>query len=154
MMAQPDIGSWLGSRSTRQSVKRLRERGAHVRITEETRAAMASGSWVDATGIHVVELFAMLFARVYGVPCSELQGQARFSAAHMADDLADECFDGDVGALVLYVVWVWERERGREQWRRTHGRTGGVLNWRWVLRTGQTLNEYRLAAARAGWVGS
>ena len=142
------IEDWLGSRSARQSAKRLREHDAREAVVLKTRAMMASGDWRDAGGIHVVELFGLLFAMVYGVACSELSGSARFYAAHAADDMVDQCFDGDVGAAVVYVRWAWEREAGREQWRRQHGRAGGMLSWRWVLRAGQTLDEYRLAQAR------
>ena len=137
------IDDFLKGRNAGRSAKRLQEREVRDRLRAEVKVMMVSGEWSGAKYLHVAVLFGILFEKVYRVPCSELEGQGRFYAAHAAEDLCEQYFEGNKGALVAYVRWAWEREA--EQQRRRPGR---LLNWRWVLNPGFTLDDYAAACAR------
>jgi hypothetical protein len=147
-MSQPAplMDAWLAG--NQRGAKRLREAAVVDGQRHECAEMMRSGDWSAAGPAHLVALFAMLFERVYGVPCGEVAGPARFYAAKMVGGLLRDEFGGDPGAVAAYLRWAWEQEAGRERWRREHHRDGGHLSYRWVLQAGRTLDEYRLSLAR------
>src|ERR1039458_6504430 len=143
-----NMSAFLGKRDPKVAAKRLKENEAWFRTRDEVTGMMGSGDWSAAEGRHLAGLHVVLFESVYGVKCSELAGPGRHYAAQKAEELLELRFDGDVGAMVAYVRWVWEREVSREKWRREYGKDGGCLSYRWLFGEGKTLDEYTLACAR------
>jgi hypothetical protein len=142
------IEAFLGNRTGQASAKRLRDREDWTALRGEVERMMRSGEWDEAEPRHFAGLHAVLFEKVYGVQCSEMQGPGRFQAAKMAAQLLVDQFAEDPARLVHYVRWAWEREAGREKWRRDNARDGGSMSFRWVLQEGRTLDDYRIFAAR------
>lgn len=95
------------------------------------REALRTGDWSRATPLTFVVLYELRFAEVYG-QAPALTARERQLAAYRAAALlrdAEHGFADDLGEMAAFVIWVWKREREREQYRREHKSAGGVVGW-------------------------
>lgn len=103
---------------------------ARARQLDEEADEMRRGrDWSEAGPGHLVSLWAWCHRAVYGVEAST-SPRERASAHALAKKLISDRFSGDARAAVAFVRWCWEREKGREKWRREQGKSGSVLGWR------------------------
>lgn len=121
---------------------------AFAKLLEEVADMLARGAWEGAQGRHFVALFAELHFRVYGLACDELGPKERVYATKLANDMLAKDFAGDPRAMAEFVAWLWSREKGREEWRREHGRGGGRISWRTQFATRAVLTDFRLEKER------
>lgn len=112
----------------------------------ETEGMVASGEWDDCGARHLVALYAILHRKIYGIE-SEMTSTDRYQATMLAGNFAKRHFGGEHVEVAEYMRWIWNREAGREKWRRENSREGGHLGVRLVFSAG-CVTEYRLAMAR------
>ena len=128
---------------TAQVSKRSRDR-----FITETEARMVAGSWDGAKAGHIVALYAIMHAKVYGVGPAELDdGKAYLHACARVTHVIEREFSGSIECMIGFMRWSWRREMEREKWRRDQGRDGGRIQWRWQFGP-QMLTDYRIARAR------
>ena len=125
---------------------------ARERARAQARAMMASDEtpspWLEATPVHFVALYELLYAVVYGEMPIDLEDSKPYArAATEAAECLRVHFGGDQMAMLNYVRWSWKREEERETWRRENQRSGGRIGWRLQFR-GPMLADYRLDQAR------
>ncbi len=127
MHAYQSTEEWLGTREENKGrAKTLTiTDSAMRRARAQTEAMLQSGDWGPALGRHFVSLFMMLHEKVYGVEALEMDSRACFQAAGMAAKLQKDHFEGDPGATARFIIWVWEKERADEKWRRENRRDPG-----------------------------
>lgn len=135
------------SRSPRREGPPRRSKDQIARARAQMEAMAQSGDWGDASGTHLVALYAWLHAQVYGVENAELDGKQWGLAALAAGRMVSNHFAGDWGAAVVFMRWAWKREQGRETWRRENGKPGGRIGWRLQF-GGSLVTDYRVDAAR------
>jgi len=132
------------------------ERAKPHRLSAEAKLAAAradmkrmaeSGEWDGAGGLHLVVLYEFLHREVYGVEALELDAKTRRMATSAAKSLTEKFFGGDYGATVSFMRWAWQREQGREEWRRANGREGGRLGWPLQF-SARLVSDYRLDGER------
>jgi hypothetical protein len=110
--------------------------------------ALDTGDWTGARPKHFVRLYGMLHRRVYGVEARELRNSLTMRAAtRFATMQFQNEFNSDPVEMADFMRWCWERELGREEWRRRNGRSGGRIEWR--LQFGPSLvTDWRIDVAR------
>jgi hypothetical protein len=145
-----NTGEFLGGRGTKKPRAKTLPPSVMAKSRSMVLSMMRTGDWSGANGRDYVALFQILHERVYGVPASELDSHGCFFAAGMAAQLVDRQFGGDPGAMVQYMRWVWEREVGREKWRRENPdqSRGGRIGYRALLTGSYFLTDYRIDAQR------
>jgi hypothetical protein len=121
---------------------------AWQKASEEAKAMMIGGDWTGATPRHFVAAYEYMHERVYGVAPAELNAKERMVSAGCAKTMLDKEFDGDATAMAAFLRWTWQREKGREEWRRANGRDGQRIGPRLQFHGG-LLSDYRLALHRA-----
>lgn len=126
-------------------VRRL-ENAAMDRAMEDVVRFTAEQDWSQAKGRHWVALFAKFHREVYGVEPADLTPKARMDAAVMAAALVRRHFK-EPDEMAEFVWWCWQRERGREKWRRENGRAGGSITWRLQF-NGALVTDFRIDRAR------
>jgi hypothetical protein len=108
----------------------------------------ASGDWQKADALHLVLLYAELHRVVYGADALEMAApRALAFAAKAARTLVESYFDGDYGAVVAFMRWVWHREQERDKWRRANGREVTRLSWRLQF-SAAFVSDFRVAFTR------
>lgn len=123
------------------------------RALAEVDEMLRSGEWEGAGARHMVALYDRMHERCYGIEPAELGPTERFQAGLLAGNMLKSEFRGDVVEMVEFVLWAWERELGRERWRRENGKDGGRLGARLMFRSGSgafLLTDYRVHLARRG----
>lgn len=149
---QTSLADWANT-DARGRVKKDRPRTKTIaasvfdRTIAETRERMKSGEWEGATARHLVALYAVLHAKVYGIEAAELGPQERYTATLRAGHVLKHDFSEDIDEAVSFFRWVWQREAGREKWRRENKRSGQRIGIR-LMFSGQFLTDYRLDKAR------
>ena len=118
-----------------------------ARVHSEMEGMLQSRDWSSAEGEHLVALYSFLHREVYGVDALELDGKARAIAARLAEGTTKRYFEGDQGACVSFMMWVWRREEGREKWRRENQREGTRIGWKWQW-SAQLVTDYRVDGER------
>jgi hypothetical protein len=123
--------------------------GARARFVRELAEFRAEGLGAHRMGGgHFVAMYADLHEKVYGIAPVELDdGKVFHMAKQAADRLLEKHFGGDPGEMVTFVLWVWDREKGREDWRRGGIKSGGRIGWRLQF-GGALVSDYRLDAVR------
>lgn len=105
-----------------------------------------SGDWIVADGKVLVGLCAVCHKMVYGLLPLELEKQQReFRAAtREASRILRVHFNNDIGAMVEFVKWVWQREKGRVEWasKQSPPRERTRLGWRLSL-SDSFVTDYR-----------
>lgn len=116
---------------------------------DEVQERMRTQEWDGMTTGRLVALYWLCHERVYGVVPSELDNAAVWSRAmlHAGKMVASE-FDDDVGRAVVFMRWVWTRERDIEEWRRRNQRNGRRISWLDQFCYGRLVSDWRIAAAR------
>ena len=144
---QVGAAAFVGSRADRRERagggggKRAAERHATV-----AREALRTGDWSRATPLTFVVLYELRFADVYGQDPA-LTARDRQLASFRASALLRDQFDDDLGAMAAFVLWVWKREREREEYRRARKSAGGVVSWQ-VQFNAKLAVEYRIQEGR------
>ena len=114
----------------------------------EVEEMMQTGDWSSAQPRHLVALYAIMHARIYGVEPAELGPRDCYNAATRAAALVKREFAGDCVAAVEYMRWAWDREEGRVIWREKNGRTPSRISV-WLIFGGQLLTDMRLEQKNA-----
>ena len=145
----PALADFLGPKkeATKKGSKTIGD-SAFAKLLEETADMLARGDFQHAKGRHFVALFAELHFRVYGIACDELGPKERVFATKLANDMLAKDFGDDPKAMAEFVAWLWSREKGREEWRRENGRSGGRITWRTQFAVRALLTDFRLEKER------
>jgi len=98
---------------------------------DDARRRSASGDWEGSTATTFVGLYAFCHDLTHGVVPEELAERGLFSAAvRVASAMLRDRFGGDADAMASFVVWSWEREKGREDYAQRVGNTRNRMSWR------------------------
>ncbi len=144
LAAVESMEEWIGKKKAKRSAGIPESRAVVAR--EEVERMMSSADWSEATPLHFVAAFEVLFRKVYGV-APTLTSKGRSSAASAANYLLKDRFEGDTSAMAEFMRWTWSRESDREKYRRENKRPGGVLNWHLQFR-GAIYDEWLIAKMR------
>lgn len=118
------------------------------RWCDEVDAIRKSSDWDQAKPHHFVGLYVLLHSWCYGVEPAEVMGAVGMAARSSVDKILRDEFGDDPHQFVHYVKWAWKREKGREKWRRQHGKEGGRLTWRSLFQQRFVLTDYRVDQQR------
>jgi hypothetical protein len=90
---------------------------------------LRTGDWSEVTPKHFAALYVLMHVRVYGVRPDDSVKQYKRMAMLAGGMLGYEddpkrtgVFAGDAGAMVRFTLWLWKREKERDEWRQTNGR--------------------------------
>lgn len=122
-----------------------------AKVREQLREMLVSNDFGAATASHLVALYEWCHEQVYGARPSEMDaGDAWKLATFSAARLVKDEFNGDFQRAIEFVRWTWQREKAREQARRT-GRNSSVgrIGWRLQFVTRHLVTDYRIDMARA-----
>lgn len=119
------------------------------RARAEVDKMLRSGDWDGAGARHLVALYDRMHERCYGFEPAELGPTERFNAGMLAGSMLKARFDGDIELMVNFVLWVWDREIGREKWRREEKKSGGRIGVR-LMFSGSLYSDWRADLARTG----
>ena len=108
---------------------------------------LKDGDWDGLTAQVLVALYVWCHEKTYGAGPS-LRGKEWLHASRAAGNMVRREFAGDWDAALVFMRWVWKRERERERWRRENGKQGRVINWRRQFVYGDLLTEWRVARDR------
>ena len=139
------LGEFMAEKPKRPRYEKPAARDA--RVLGETDEMRRTGDWGEADGHHLVALYGFFHQEVYGVEALELDGKSRAIAARLAEGATNRYFGGDFGACVSFMLWVWRREQGREEWRRANQREGTRIGWKWQW-SAQLVTDYRVDGER------
>ena len=137
--------SFIGKAPTKKKPLRPSQVLRYVREVEEMiRSKDFSGFLVS----HSVAMHMWCYERVYQTEALDLKEGTEFTRARQrAGQLLKKHFSGDLDQFRQYVQWVWRREKGREEWRRTNSTQGSILGWRLVF-SPTLVVQYRVELAR------
>lgn len=143
------LEAWACSKPRRAKPKTMRE-DVFVRATNEAREMMSTGDWSNARPTHFVALFCILHEKVYGI-APALTARDKKTAAAVAGAMLKhpEKFAGDANEMASFILWTWKREKGREEWRRKNGRSGGSITWGAQF-NGAIFTDWRIDVVRRG----
>lgn len=146
------LSNMVGPAPKKRARNRPRTPPGVVRAAQAAvRERLTTREWASATPEELVGLFAWCHAKVYAVEAEVAldRGASWWLASRAAASQLANDHHGDAVQMVDYIRWVWDRENGRERWRRQNGREGGRLSWRLVLGQGTALlADWRLSIAR------
>lgn len=114
----------------------------------EVRSMIDSDRWDGVGATHLVALYGIMHAEVYGVECIELGPQERYNATMMAANMVKRIFDGSYIEAVNFMRWAWEREANTEKWRRENGRTAARRIGARLMFSGSMVTDYLLEKRR------
>lgn len=115
---------------------------------EDAERRAATGDWEDATARSFVGLYALCHRLTYGVDALDLAEPGALQGATRAATRALHVhFGDDKSELVEFVKWVWEREKGREEWAAREGKNRGRLNAR-IQFSAALVTDYRVDMTR------
>ena len=120
----------------------------------QAEAMRVSQDWKDAQPKHLVALFVWLHENVYGVkPLEILHGEEgrrlALGAVSACRALVKDEFGGHVRDVVVFMLWVWRREKSKQEWAaRTPGVQLGRINARTQFAGRVLLTEFRLDRER------
>lgn len=143
---QQQMREFIGDRP-RGERKRTLGKASLARASDEVDAMVKADDFKKAGGKHFVALYAKLHLKVYGAEAEEMGPQDRLAAVSSAGRCLATQFEGDGDLMADFVVWAWQREDGREKWRRETGNGGRRLGWR-LLFSSTLVADYRVEAAR------
>lgn len=145
-VATESMKRFIGSGGAKRKRNPGSYRKAHI---EDVRARVASGDWTDLQPSRLVALYWYCHEAVYGVTPVELDSASQWKTAMMqAANMVKRKFDGDVPRAIVFMRWLWAREREREKWRRDNGRHGRRINWRQQFVYGDFVTEWELEKRR------
>lgn len=109
--------------------------------------------WTAARAVHFVALYAWCHEQVYGVAPAELTtGKAgariRLQATSAAARMLTQEFAGRPKAMAGFLRWVWQREKGREEWAARTGAQRGRVTWYKQFEERTMLTEFKVELGR------
>lgn len=129
-----DVAAFLAHNANRKppaGTRRTTTQGPLEGLLEDAEKRAASGDWESASGRSFVGLYALCHRLTYGVDAVELEDrQTLQNATRAAAKALHVHFADDKSELVEFVKWVWEREKGRDQWAAQNGRARNRLGIR------------------------
>jgi hypothetical protein len=114
------------------------------RLREEAVEFAQVGDWALAEPRHFVALYSHLHESIYGVAAVELTSAVRFKASMVVGRLLAKQFDGKKNIFASFSRWVWNREKGRHQYRVANGREITRLSWTSAF-SGYQVTDWRVA---------
>lgn len=113
----------------------------------QLREMLVANDFTKATPTVLVALYEWLHEQVYGARPVEIARRAVWkTVAFAAGKLVKNEFRDDVGAVVDFMRWCWDRERTRMA-RQQPERRMGRIGWRLQFVTGHLLTDYRISKA-------
>lgn len=155
--ATDSVDEWVGDGRKRERPRR-RPRASGQAMSayiEDASARAKSGEWGDVNGEQVgplmVALYIICHERVYGVRPLEVMAPEEFPTASLAAKrLHVDVFNADLEAMVEFVRWAWDRERGREQWRAENHQETRRVGWRLQFGLNSALlTDYKVSQVKA-----
>ena len=157
-MARRKLATWVRGpaaelaafvKSRPQKKKSKLTKAKILKFVNQVDAKMAAQDWEGYSPSLVVALYMWCHKEVYGVEQLELQSPAVFEKARMqAARQRKEHFENDVEKQLLFMRWVWRRERGYEEWRRNNGGVGKTIHWYRQFVSAEMVMAYRIDEAR------
>jgi hypothetical protein len=91
--------------------------------------------WEGASGGHFVALYLWCHHEIYEVHSVDLDDSKAYAqATRLAQSMLENIFNGDEKAMLLYLQWVWDKERSREKARKVHPDLPGTRKgWRLIF---------------------
>jgi hypothetical protein len=111
---------------------------------------MTKGDWTDAWPRDFVAAYALLHNQVYGVEPSELTPEVRYRICAVVQNFLKREFHDDKNLFAEFMRWTWDREEGREKWRRENQRSGGRIAWQTQFMPSSILSDWRIDHVRRG----
>jgi hypothetical protein len=112
---------------------------------EETREMITSGDWAGFSARHVLALYDLMHEKCYGV-APIMTSKERHTAVLAGGGFVKRIFDGSFEDAVEYFRWIWDREIGREAWRKAEQKETRPMSFYWSIST-RLVNDYRVAMA-------
>lgn len=134
-------------RQKRKSRKPSMSTSSFERTKQEAKQMLEDDEWDKCEARHMIALYEEVHLLCYSVADASLDSQSRYKAVRTADCFVKREFSGNFAKAMAYFRWLWQRESGREKWRRENSREGGHLSW-YAVFSGKLLTEYRLYLAR------
>lgn len=121
------LGEWAKEPGTRpRKIPRTLED-----CTASVEKRMASGNWKGTIPGELVALYGELHQCVYKCDARDIRGSMFRVAAAAAERFVRVELKDNIEEAVEYVVWAWQREDGREKWRRQNNSASTFrLAWR------------------------
>lgn len=121
--------------SPKKSIYELAVKSAKVRSK--------SGDWTGSNARVFVGLYAVCHRVVYGIEPEELKPDTEMKKAmRLARKCLKQYFDGDVEEMITFILWTWERQKGKENWALSQGRSINRLS-PWFQFGGSLVTDYR-----------
>lgn len=106
-------------------------KGTRDRVLKEAAEFRAKNDWSKAKPSHFVALYSDCHDKVYGFRPIELETGKDFALATLAASrLLQTHFKNNREVMLEFIRWTWQREEGRERWRRQNSTSGQRLGWR------------------------
>jgi hypothetical protein len=117
-------------------------------IDKAATIAKNENRWNEFNPKLFVALYAWLHTQVYNVnPANEVSGKSGLGARTLARNMLEKEFDNNCEEMLVFMRWVWFRERERERWRLENSKVGGRISWQYQF-SARLLNEYKVAKRR------
>lgn len=118
-----------------------------VKLQAELEAMIKANEFAAAKPLHFVLLYKKMHLECYGVEAIDCGREDMLPAAQKAGSILERHFDGSGEAMADFVAWTWVREKKREEWRRSNGRSGQRIGWRLQFNA-SLLTDYKVDLAR------
>lgn len=133
--------------------KRVSHRGPQLKKVQKNmdlaaEIAKDEKRWKEFNAPLLVSLYAWLHTQVYDVdPSSALIGKSGIAARKQAKNILENEFGGDHREMLMFMRWVWFRERDREKWRIANRKTGSQISWMYQF-SPRLVVEYKITKRR------
>lgn len=128
-----------------------RQRGKRTRTTRSiyelalmsAKTRSKTGDWSDAKARAFVGLYALCHQLMYDVEVLELKADVEMKkATRLARKCLRDYFDNDTEEFAAFVLWVWQRQKRRENWAITQGKKVNRLTV-WNQFSAAVVTDYR-----------
>jgi hypothetical protein len=117
----------------------------------ELYAILKEEKFEELRNVHIIELHAQCYERVYKERLAEFDGRegtkTRRQAVIICDRVVKRHLNGDLSQAAELVRWAWSRQKGVEDWAEREHRDINTLSWRKIFST-QMVTEFKIRGRR------